>query len=112
MATDGPGYVYILKKYGEAKIKVGHGIKVDRRLKQLQTGNDVLLEVYATKFYTRRITAETAIHDVLSAYRTTYTRRNEWFRLTPDSQHIIDIIFGKKQATEAEIQRLTRLRLL
>jgi hypothetical protein len=112
MAKDGPGYVYVLKKHGEARIKVGHGIKVDRRLKQLQTGNDVKLLIYAIKFYTDRIKAESAIHNVLSAYRTTYNRKNEWFKLTPDSQHLIDIIFGKKQATAIELQRLQRLQLL
>lgn len=112
MPIDGPGYVYVLKKHGEDKVKIGHGVKVDRRLKQLQTGNDVKLEIYAQKYYTKRITTESAIHNVLSAYRTTYNRKNEWFRLTPDSQHLIDIIFGKKQATDVELQRLKRLRLL
>jgi len=107
-----PGYVYVLKQDGAAKIKIGHTVNIARRKQQLQTGNDSLLRIYAYKRFPDMVKAENTIHHVLSAYRTTYNRRNEWFRFVPDVEHLVDIIFNRKPATPLENIQLTRLGLI
>ncbi len=102
------GFVYAIHQVGTDKYKIGHGVNVQRRLQQLQTGNDTKLVIYATLYYEDRIAAEKRIHEVFSAYR----RSGEWFRLDRQAKHLLDIIFKKEQPTELESQQLARLQLL
>lgn len=102
------GFVYAIHEVGSMRYKLGHGINVERRLAQLQTGNSTKLEIYAIRHFEDRYAAEKIIHDIFSGYR----REGEWFTLDRQGKHLLDIIFNKEQPTEIERQRLNRLKIL
>lgn len=89
------------------RIKIGHGIDVSRRMKQLQTGNSTKLQLYAFRYFDDRYCAEAKIHEVLAGYR----EGGEWFRFDRQGKHLLDLIFGKETPTEYEREHLKRLEL-
>jgi hypothetical protein len=101
------GFVYAIYEVGSDKYKIGHGINPERRLQQLQTGNGTKLTIYAKLYFEDRITAERILHSIFSAYR----RSGEWFRLDRQGKHLLDIIFGKEQPNELELEQLKRLHI-
>lgn len=105
------GYVYAIHEQGTDRYKIGHGINVDRRLRQLQTGNSTQLVIYGQLHFEDRIAAESKIHAVFSAYKTRHGG-TEWFRLDRQAKHLLAIIFKKEQPTELERIQLGRLQLL
>ena len=64
--------------------KIGWSIDIDRRLTQLQTGNGMALEIYAT-IPTNDQSIEKRIHKALFKYRT----RGEWFQIITDQVDVI-----------------------
>lgn len=105
------GYVYAIHEIGSERYKIGHTVDLNRRLRQLQTGNGTLLIIYGQLYFADRITAETNIKAVFSAYRV-LRGGTEWFRLDRQGKHLLDLIFGKEQPTELERQQLIRLRVI
>lgn len=105
------GYVYAIHEVGSDRYKIGRGINVERRLKQLQTGNGKLLTIYATLYTTNYVELESKIKAIFSAYRVLHGG-TEWHRLDRQGKHLLDLIFKKEQPTEIERQQLNRLQLL
>lgn len=104
--TSKAGFVYAI--YDGARYKIGHGINVERRLRQLQTGSSKKLEIYAKRHFDNRYKAEKIIHEILSGYRRAGT---EWFNLDRQGKRIIDIIFLLEKPTDIERDSLRRLGL-
>lgn len=104
------GYVYAIHETGSDRYKIGHAVDVNRRLKQLQTGNGTRLVIYGTLHFADRIEAEGKIKELFSAYR---VKRGgtEWFDLDRQAKHVLAIIFKKEQANELERQQLSRLQI-
>lgn len=111
MGNTRKGYVYAIHEVGTDRYKIGHGVNVQRRLRQLQTGNSTQLVIYGMLPFDDRIAAEGRMKAVFSAYRTKHGG-TEWFRLDRQAKHLLDIIFKKEQATEVERLQLHRLQLL
>lgn len=105
------GYVYTIHEVGTDRYKIGHAVDVNRRIRQLQTGNGTLLVIYATLYFIDRIDAEARIQQVFSAYRVRQGG-TEWFRLDRQAKHLLDIIFKKDTPTPIEREQLSRLQLL
>lgn len=104
------GYVYAIHEAGSMRYKIGHAVNVSRRLKQLQTGNGTLLSIYAMRYFTDRVAAETRIKAIFEAYKVK-NGGTEWFRLDRQSKHLLDLIFKKIAPTQLEREHLGRLQL-
>lgn len=71
-------YVYIIKNTETGRIKVGVGGDPEKRLKQLQTGNDCSLELVYTSFLcSNAFDLESAVHEKFQNHLV----RGEWFDL-------------------------------
>ena len=81
-------YVYAIRNNHTGRIKLGISENPERRLKELQTGNDCELELLAYREAVNRFKDEKAIHDKHQHLRV----RGEWFD-TPVAVAVDDIAF-------------------
>jgi len=72
-------YVYLIRN-GNGAFKVGLAGSVEKRIKELQTGNPDLLEIVAVKATEQPESLEAWLHDYLKDRRSGGGR--EWFRLS------------------------------
>jgi len=84
------GYVYFIRSGNRERFKVGYTEqRVERRLKELQTGNPDKLEVYFVIESNEAGLIEGLFHSLLSEYQT--EARNEWFAISEETlQQIIE----------------------
>jgi predicted nucleic acid-binding Zn ribbon protein len=82
------GRVYVIGVVGDSDsvIKIGYARSVEERLKVLQIGSPVMLEVIASA--DGRISHEQRLHRMLMASKS----HGEWFRRTPEVIRMVDII--------------------
>lgn len=71
------GYVYIVKAEGMEMYKIGVAQVADARLKTLQAGSPVKLDLMASVYCDNARETESVIHEALAANRS----HSEWFRL-------------------------------
>jgi predicted GIY-YIG superfamily endonuclease len=69
-----PGYVYFIQNEFTKNIKIGYAVNVERRLRDLQTGNEFYLSLI--KKVPGSYASEQLIHKKFQAYRL----EREWFK--------------------------------
>lgn len=102
------GYIYALYDKTADKYKLGKAIHVQKRVKQLQTGNSTDIEIKYTRYVSDYYKAESAMHQIFSAYR----RNREWFSLDRQSKVLLEKIFTLHNLTALEKETLQRFSLL
>ncbi len=105
---DNSGFVYVLLDQSERR-KLGLGINVEKRVKQLQTGNaeQITIEYRLAVNDMRR--AEKAIHNLFAASRLRIN--GEWFKLSTDELLLLRKVFKAADTTVVEERQLTLLGL-
>lgn len=89
--TQSDGFVYLIQAIGTPKVKIGYSTDPKSRLKGLQTGSPVQLEIVGTWAATQ--SDERAIHGLLSPSHV----HLEWFDLTAeDAVGFLDSYFLKR----------------
>lgn len=101
-------FVYAIRDKGNDRYKIGHTDNIQRRIKQLQTGNSEPLEIIYYRRFDNCIKVETTLHQIFSAYR----KRGEWFSLSRQSKEILQMIFTQTNLTEQQEQALQRLGIM
>lgn len=77
MQNSTSGFVYIIHAIGTSRIKIGHSVEPEKRLKELQTGSPYKLRLIESWPGTKA--DERRAHTCLSQYRQT----GEWFDVPP-----------------------------
>lgn len=90
-----PGYIYAIGVLGDENsvVKIGYARSVDARLKTLQTGSPVLLELIGRA--DGRVCNEKRIHRLLIGSRS----HGEWFNRTPQVREVLTRI-TRNEVTE------------
>lgn len=101
------GYIYVLKDSSNRR-KLGLGIDVDRRRKQLQTGNAEQITIEYRLHVNNMQQAETGLHAIFAAQR---LRIGEWFELDEPDLVVLKKIFGAEHITELECKQMRLLGL-
>jgi hypothetical protein len=104
--TSRKGYIYVI--YDGNRHKIGRAKNVQKRLAQLQTGSASRLTIVYSRAFEDYIAAETAIHQILAAYR----REGEWFALDRQAKVLLEKIMTLSNLTEQERKSLERLGLV
>jgi hypothetical protein len=106
MNTEKSGFIYAIKDES-SRVKLGMADNVDKRLRELQTGNaEVLTIMYLWPVDNMR-KAEAAVHTIFSAYRI----RGEWFRLDHTVEKLLAKIFRVTPMTDKEERNIKLLGL-
>jgi Meiotically Up-regulated Gene 113 (MUG113) protein len=100
-------YVYVLLDTA-GKYKIGHTKNIERRRKQLQTGNSGELKICYSRCFSNCRKAEDTIHNIFAAQR----KRGEWFSLAGADRRLLDKIFTLKDLSDSDRSSLKRLGLL
>lgn len=77
------GYIYFLQNVDTRNIKIGHALNVDRRIRDLQTGNEA--DLILLKKVPGSYSYETIVKRKFQAYRI----KREWFELGLELQKFI-----------------------
>lgn len=104
--TSRAGYVYVMTT-GNNRYKLGKTNNIERRKRELQTGNDNILQVIMYREFQDCKRAESTIHGIFGALR----KHHEWFALSGADYRLLIKIFNPSQWTEEEKERFIRLGL-
>ena len=100
-------YVYVLLD-AAGKYKIGHTKNIERRRRQLQTGNSGELKILYARCFSNCSNAEATIHAIFAAQR----KRGEWFSLAGSDKRLLDKLFTLKDLSDSDRSSLKRLGLL
>lgn len=76
-------YVYIIQQDSDGPIKIGKADNIDKRIKQMQTGNPFALELahsFTCLSSKDALNLEHELHDLLSEHKMNASGGSEWFK--------------------------------
>lgn len=100
------GFVYIIES--ENLYKIGKSKNPHKRIKQLQTGSERVLNLKYFKVVEDMLKAEQILHTLFNCSR----KHGEWFKLTKTDLELLEKIFKENNLTEDEQKRLKRMGLI